>query len=547
MSHFINKLKLILIFNANKPLKAFLFYSFTLLLGMTANLAFPPHAISLLIFVTMTIFCYLLEKRGKCSSFWYGYTFYLGAVIAFIGYWFSYYFRLQLGCGYLLSYLLTSIICFYTSLYIGIIALIYSRLKTHRQWFNLILLLPSLWVITELVRGWFFPRSWYALGYTQVNNPLLRGWFPLLGVYSVSWIILAIGGYITYFLLHINKKNIFKMLSGIIIFVGISTLLGQIHYTKVEGKPLTIALLQPSIFSSKNYTLQTLYDIETASTELLTATHADIFVLPETVFGTNYHSLTPGYLDQLKTIASINNAEILFGSSIHVSQDTKYTGTLKLSDLENPVYVKHNLVPFGEYNPLKDTFMEPLVSAVTDQLSSYSAGTNTQEPAVIKEQKFAFNICYENTINDFVANSAKDATIILNQSDLSWYGETGMKDDFLQFSQGRALETQRYFLQDGNTGDTAVINPYGVIESSIAPFIAGALVSKIKGYSGITPFQVVGNYPVWIISLLIVFIMTLTKIIELRKFVEPKNKTTSKNKQHLKSGGKNAKTRRNPK
>lgn len=545
MSHFIHKIKFI--FNTNKPLKTILFYSFTLLLGMTANLAFPPHAISLLIFVTMTIFCYLLERRGHQSSFWYGYTFYLGAVIAFIGYWFSYYFRLQLGCGYLLSYLLTSIICFYTSLYIGIIALIYSRLKTRWQWFNLILLLPSFWVITELVRGWFFPRSWYALGYTQVNNPLLRGWFPLLGVYSVSWIILAIAGYTTYFLHHVSKKNIIKMGSGIFIFLICSAILGQIHYTKPEGKPLTIALLQPSIFSSKNYTIQTLYDIETASTELLTATHADIFVLPETVFGTNYHSLTPGYLDQLKTIANINNAEILFGSSIHINQDTKYTGTLKLSDLENPVYVKHNLVPFGEYNPLKDTFMEPLVSAVTDQLSSYSAGTNTQEPAVIKGQKFAFNICYENTINDFVANSAKDATIILNQSDLSWYGETGMKDDFLQFSQGRALETQRYFLQDGNTGDTAVINPYGVIESSIAPFVAGALVSEVKGYSGITPFQVVGNYPVWIISLLIVFTMILTKIIELRQLIISKNKTTSRNKQHLKLGGKNVKTRRNSK
>lgn len=502
MPYFRNRIKLIL--NSNKFLKTLLYYLFTLLLGMTANLAFPPHAISLLIFITMTIFCYFLEKRGNRSSFWYGYTFYLGAVIAFIGYWFSYYFRLQLGCSYLVSYLLTSIICFYTSLYIGIIALIYSRYKTRWQWFNLLLLLPSLWVITELVRGWFFPRSWYALGYTQVNNPLLRGWFPFLGVYSVSWIILSLSGAIAYLLFRVNRKNIMRLLIGIFIFLGGSTILGQINYTKPFGTPLTIALLQPSIFSSKNYSLQTLYEIETVSSELLTSNHADIYVLPETVFGTNYHSLTPGYLEQLKTIAAINNAEILFGSSIHINQNTKYTGTLKLSDLENPVYIKHNLVPFGEYNPLKDTFMEPLVSAVTDQLSNYSAGTNKQAPAEIKGQRFAFNICYENTINDFVANSTKDATIILNQSDLSWYGETGMKDDFLQFSQGRALETQRYFLQDGNTGDTAIINPKGEIESSITPFVAGTLTGTIQGYSGITPFQIVGNYPVWIISLLII-------------------------------------------
>jgi apolipoprotein N-acyltransferase len=49
---------------------------------------------------------------------------------------------------------------------------------------------------------------------------------------------------------------------------------------------------------------------------------------------------------------------------------------------------------------------------------------------------------------------------MLNQSDLSWYGQTTMKNDFFQFSQARALENQKYFLQDGNTGDTAfIVNP----------------------------------------------------------------------------------------
>lgn len=504
--------------NKHNRLKIAIYYLFTLLLGMSASLAFPPHAASFAIFITIIVFCYLLEQRKGQSSFWYGYVFYLGAVIAFIGYWFSYYFRLQLGCGYLLSYTLTSIICFYTSFYIGIITLFYSKFKTRWQWFNLVLLLPSLWVVTELIRGWFFPRSWYALGYTQVDNLLFRGWYPIFGVYSVSWIIVALCGWITCHLLAINRKNLQKMVIGLVIFMLVSTGLSYMRYTQPEGKPITIALLQPSIFSSKDYTQQTLFDIETATTELLTANHADIFVLPETVFGTDYHFLTPGYLQQLQNIAEINNAEIIFGSPIHIDQETKYTGTLKLSDLNNPIYLKHNLVPFGEYDPLKDTFMQPIVTAVTDQLSNYNAGINNQDPAIIKGQKFAFNICYENTINDFVAQSAKNATIILNQSDLSWYGETGMKDDFLQFSQGRALENQRYFLQDGNTGDTVVINPSGQIESSIEPFIPGALVATIQGYSGTTPFEIVKNYPVWLLCLSILVITLLLFIIDRNRF-----------------------------
>lgn len=490
--------------NKHNWLKTTGYYLFTFLLGISTSFAFPPHGFGLAIFFTMTVFCYLLEQRSNNSSFWYGYVYYLGAVTAFIGYWFSYYFRLQLGCGYLLSYALTSIICFYTSLYIGTITLIYSKFKTRWQWFNLTMFLPSLWVVTELIRGWFFPRSWYALGYTQVDNPLFRGWFSLFGVYSVSWLIIALTGLISLFLQVPKRNGFYKFIGIIAIFSAISGSLSLIRYTKPEGKPLTIAMLQPSIFSSKNYTQQTLYEIETTTTELLTHTQAELLVLPETVFGTDYHFLTPGYLQQLQNIAEINNAELIFGSPIHIDQETKYTGILKLSDLNNPIYLKHNLVPFGEYNPLKDTFMQPIVNAVTDQLSNYSAGPQNQEPADIKGQKFAFNICYENTINDFVAKSAKNATIILNQSDLSWYGETGMKDDFLQFSQGRALENQRYFLQDGNTGDTAVINSYGQIESRIEPFEPGALVTKVQGYSGTTPFEIVGNYPVWIISLLII-------------------------------------------
>lgn len=472
------------------------------ILGMLLSWSFPPHAISLSLIPILGVFLYGLEKRtGFWQSFIYGYIFYLGAGIAFIGQWFSYYFRLQVGAGYPLSYFLTLILCLYAAIYIGLICGFYVRFKTRYPLVNLLLLFPSLWVLTELLRDTFFPRSWYALGYTQVNNFLFRGYFPVFGVYGISFILVSLSGLLTWLIINHNKKQLIGGCIGIAVFGIISLSIAPINYTVKSGNPLKIALIQPSVFSTKNYTMQILLEIENTSRELIKNTQADLIVLPETVFGTGLNYLTPGYLDGLNQLVAANNAVLLFGTPIHNQDGSEQTGIVRSDDLINPLYLKHHLVPFGEYNPLQNTFLAPLLGNAANLIENYLPGAEIQPPAKMLGQLFAFNICYENAINDFVAENAKEATIMLNQSDLSWYGKTVMKDAFFQFSQARALENQRYFLQDGNTGDTAIINNHGEIISSIPPYQAGVAIGEVQGYSGTTPFERWTNYPILLAAL----------------------------------------------
>ena len=482
------------------------------ILGLSCGLTFPPMALSWLIFIILAFFLKGLENKFIKHSFGYGYIFYLGAGISFIGSWFSYYFRLQLGCGYLISYFLTMILCLYGALYCGIISSVYTRIKSRWSFYNLVMLFPSLWVLTELIRGTFFPRSWYALGYTQVNNLLFRGYFPLLGIYGVSWLIVALSGFAVYTLSKQSKRGLIQLLSGLIIFGGLSLVLAQIKYTTPTGKPIKVALLQPSIFSTKNYTFVTRDSLEQASQQLVQDTDAELLVLPEAVFGTTYQYLTPGYLEQLNQIVESKAATLIVGVNLEDSAGNKYTGDVVSSDWNQAVYTKHNLVPFGEYNPLKKTPLAWILGDASEQITQYKPGIAIQSPYQFKDQKIAFNICYENTINDFVAFGAKDATIMLNQSDLSWYGQTTMKNDFFQFSQARALENQKYFLQDGNTGDTAFINRDGEVESRIAAYTAGAAVGMVQGYSGMTPFVRIGNIPIWLLCILIIALAVILRI-----------------------------------
>ncbi len=484
-----------------------MFYSF--LIGLSLWLAFPPNAFGFMVFVSLS--CFILGLERIKSGFWYGYAFYLGAVIAFIGYWFSYYFRLQLGTGYILSYLLTSLICFYTAFYIGIISFAYSRIKTCFSLFNLAFLFPSLWVITELVRGFFFPRSWYALGNTQVDSIIFRGYYPLFGDYFVSWLVVAIAGIIVYCCLNYSFRLWVKLVAGLAVFFTISYFLSGIQYTKPYGKPIKVALVQPNIFSTTMFDLNKQIILENVSFQLASNASADLIILPETIFGIDYHYLTYGYFDKLKNLARQKNARLIFGSPINWPTSPHQTGILDISHPETPIYLKHYLVPFGEYNPLRGTFLEPVLDSIGFRIANYIPGEYKQKPIEMLGQKFVFNLCYENTINDYVAENAKTATILVNQSDLSWYGRTTMKDDSLQFSQARALENQRYFIQDGNSGDTVIINPQGRIEKRLPPFISDTLVSNVQGYSGITPFEFWQNFPIWLLCIISILIALILK------------------------------------
>jgi apolipoprotein N-acyltransferase len=486
-------------------------YILVILLGSCMAFAFPPHAVSYIVFVILTLFIFGLQKRFTKSSFWYGYSFYFGAVVAFIGYWFSSYFHTQLGTGYLLSYALTSIICFYTAFYIGIICFLYNKLRTGNQFFNLVVLFPSLWVLTELIRGLFFPRSWYVLGNIVVNSPLFSGFYPVFGVYFVSWLIVAIAGLICYFILYQQKSlgGLVKCLCVIIIGVSMSYLLSQIRYTKKFGSPIKVALIQPSVFSTSSLTEQKLLETEGIIEKLVTNVNASLIILPETIFGTDSHYLSDGYFDRLKHLTK--GRELIFGSPLSWPGERHQTGVANIDNPDHLIYTKHYLVPFGEYIPLQgNPIMDFLVQSIGFSLKNYIPGSYIQKPMLVNGQKFAFNICYENTINDFVAKNAIAATILINQSDLSWYGKTVMKDSSLQFSQVRALENQRYFLQDGNTGDTVVINPMGQIEQKIPAFEEGLIITSVQGYSGTTPFEFMGNTPIWLLCCL-VLLWAITK------------------------------------
>ena len=490
-----------------------------ILLGASLYLSFPPINMYYVIFFTLSIFIFILEysqyKNNSSTKFIIGYVFYFVAVNFFIDKWFSVYFRDQLEVGVVVSYVITVLISLYTALYIGLISYLYVKLKTKSLLYNVSVLFPSLWVLSELIRGLVFPRSWYVIGNTQVDNIIIRGWYPVLGVYFVSWLVISICGFLVYifitaFIYKKYKKSIFCFLM-LILFLIFSYQIGKISYTKQYGESTPITLVQPNIFSSKLSSYNHQIDLQNTVYSLVEKSNSGIIILPETVFDVNYKYLNKLYIDKLLALAKLKALDILFGSSLFL-YNSSVTGTLYLNT-SLPIYIKHFLVPIGEYIPLAQYIPKKLLGVLFNKFEFlvpyYTAGEYIQKPFELYGQKFSFNICYENSINDFIAQNAKQSTIIINQSDISWYGKTYMKDLTLQLSQVRALENQRYFLQDSTTGMTAIIDNHGVIVSSLRPFSKGVLYGLVQGYDGYTPFENNLNYPIWLICIISIFLVII--------------------------------------
>jgi apolipoprotein N-acyltransferase len=101
--------------------------------------------------------------------------------------------------------------------------------------------------------------------------------------------------------------------------------------------------------------------------------------------------------------------------------------------------------------------------------------------------------------------------VLVNLSNIAWFGDTVAIDQHLQASRLRALELGRPMLRATNTGATAVINHRGEVTHRLARLTRGRLEAVVEGRSGSTPFARWagrwGLWPAWVACLAVVALL----------------------------------------
>ena len=368
-----------------------------------------------------------------------------------------------------------------------------------------LLLFAALWTLAELCRGQLltgFP--WGAGGYAHLESSL-AGYAPWIGVYGIGFIAacLAMGVPLLVSGLMVGRTRAWQMLSVGVLMVAVLVPLGlqqaAPEFTQAAGK-LKVRLLQGNIPQDEKFIPgQGVQQALSWYAEQLLANSEPLVVTPETAIPVLPQQLSPAYWQVLKDKYAPPNATAqlpatpqaalvgipMGGPGVGYSNSVL---TLGPADL-NYRYDKHHLVPFGEYVP---PFFQWFVRLMNMPLGDFAQDRPPSSVLKWQGQRLLPQICYEDLFGEEVARyfaKPEDApTVLVNMSNLAWFGDTTALAQHVAISRMRALEFQRPIIRATNTGLTGWVDAQGTVRESLPPFTRGALVIEFEGRSGLTPY-----------------------------------------------------------
>ena len=376
----------------------------------------------------------------------------------------------------------------------------------------------ALWTLAELVRGsWFTGFPWGAGGYAHVDGPLAM-FARWLGVYGVG----AVAALAAAALAQCLRLDYRRRRAAWLAPVGAALCLGATAAGShcalnlcgtapardaASAGRLQVALLQGNIPQDEKFVpgggIATALGWYGAQ---LQGTTAQLVVTPETALPLLPAQLPPGYLQAIAARYASDAQAAIVGLPLGAPGSGDYSNSVlgfRPGGAPPYRYDKHHLVPFGEFVPgLFRWFTEMMRLPLGD----FRRGALAQPAFAWQGQRIAPNICYEDLFGDEIGADFRDEasapTVLLNVSNIAWFGDTVAIDQHLAISRMRALEFERPMVRATNTGATVVIDHRGRVTAALPRLTRGVLVAEVEGRHGLTPYarwvSRFGLWPLWI-------------------------------------------------
>lgn len=388
--------------------------------------------------------------------------------------------------------------------YVGMMVL-WSRwcavIGADHLWWNA-LSLATAWTLAELMRGqWLTGFPWGAVGYAHVDS-WLSAWAPLTGVYgvgAVAWLLAA---------LWVQRRDRHGVWWRIALVLLVTALLGHLNtrWTQSAGRQ-TVTLLQGNIAQDQKFEDQGgVLDALRWYGQQLRASTTALVVTPETALPLLEHTLPPDFAQALTEAYPVDGARAAL-VGVPILDHGSYRNSLRgLGGAQSYRYDKHHLVPFGEFVP---PMFEGFVQMMNIPMGQFGRGAVNAPSWNWQGQRIGPNVCYEDVFGEELAQRfrvERDApTVLVNTSNIAWFGDTVAIPQHLNISRMRALELQRPMLRATNTGATAIIDHLGRVQQQLPAFQRSVLQGEYEGRQGLTPYARMaahwGLWPLWLLCL----------------------------------------------
>ena len=335
------------------------------------------------------------------------------------------------------------------------------------------------WLLAELARATLFTGfPWLAGGYAHTSG-LLADWAPWIGVYGIT--ALSAGAAAAFAAL---GRHAWQPAAVVLVLLGLGELLPQ-QFTQSAGR-LPVSLIQPNVPQDQKFDRELMDEHLERLARLIEAARGRVIVTPESVVPLPLSYLDPDYVARLQRTAQ--RRPVLLGTFLGSEREGWVNSLAALGGGEAAyAYGKRHLLPFGEFIPPGFGWF---VKALGIPMDSQARGQHQQAFAVAG-QRLRPLICYEDLFGEDFVDSVvgpEAATVLVNVSNLAWFGTLMVQDQHLQFSQMRALEFQRPFIRATNTGATAVLDHQGRLLARLPAATEALLEATVEGRRGSTPY-----------------------------------------------------------
>jgi apolipoprotein N-acyltransferase len=381
------------------------------------------------------------------------------------------------------------------------------------------------WLLAELARAvWFTGFPWGAAGYAHVDSALAI-LAPWLGVYGMG----AVAALLAMVLALAWRVGAPLMRGGawvmtLALLLALSQPWRAPDHTQSEAR-VNLTLLQGNVPQDQKYEAQRLSAPQWYMAQIAQATPG-LILAPEIALTLPTDLWPAPWWEALRPVRS--DQAVMVGAPWRSPGRTEYSNSvlawsgLAAQSSQTPAtharagafdyrYDKHHLVPFGEFIPWGFAWF---VHAMRIPLGEFERGASPQAPWFWGGLRWSPNICYEDLFGEELARSwggDQAPHVLVNFSNIAWFGDTVAQAQHLNISRMRTLELQRPMVRVTNTGATAVIDHRGVVQAQAPGWQRTVLQTQVEGRSGPPTFYAHwagrwGLWPLWALAMVLLLL-----------------------------------------
>lgn len=368
---------------------------------------------------------------------------------------------------------------------------------------------------------------WGRLAIGQTEMPVMLKSASVFGSYFITFVAVAVNFFVAMFILmnRDEKRNV--CLASATGLLALNVIIGgaAMLFDEKDGERVRAAAIQVNSSSHDKWEpdhldviIETLEEYSVAAAE----EGATLIVWPETVFP--YRPLVNVRINKFMTeLADRLDATIVVGGFVDGEELDENSLIFVHPDgsVDETVYSKRHLVPFGEYVPMRDivmTLIPPL--AEISMLGEDLAPGDDSEVVETEAGKLGALVCFDSIYEALALDSVRDgAEIIVLGTNDSWFLDSAAV--YMHNAQGklRAVETGRYVVRAANTGISSIITPDGEVLDEEPPLVGGYVIADVAQRSAPTVYSIIGNLFVYlnIAAILALSVTSVTAIVKKKK------------------------------